>query len=62
MVKHSLKYECDDTVYEKQTSKVLPFDKLRPELQKILKLSAPLKGTVPEWDLNGDIARNNAMK
>ena len=56
------KYDRDDTVVEKHTSKVLPFDKLRPELQKILKLSAPLKGTVSEWDLNGDIARNDALK
>ena len=35
-------------------SKILPYKELRPELQKILNLSAPLKGTVPEWDLNGD--------
>ena len=42
----------------KGDKKVLSFDELRPELQTILNLSAPLKGTVPEWDLNGDIARN----
>lgn len=42
-------------------SKVLSFEQLRPELQEILNLSAPLKGTVPEWDLNGDVARNDII-
>lgn len=45
----------------KHASKVLSFDELRPELQNILKLSAPMKGTVPEWDLNGDIARSETL-
>ena len=41
---------------------ILRFEELHPELQEILELSAPLKGTVPEWDLNGDIARDEALK
>ena len=41
---------------------ILRFEELQPELQEILELSAPLKGTVPEWDLNGDIARDEALK
>ena len=52
---------CDDAVFDKRTSKTLPFNELRPELQNILKLSAPLKDSVPEWDLNGDIARNDSL-
>ena len=42
-------------------SNILPYKELRPELQKILNLSAPLKGTVPEWDLNGDNDRNEIL-
>ena len=42
-------------------SKILPYKELRPEIQKILNLSAPLKGTVPEWDLNGDYDRNEIL-
>ncbi|MGM9697799.1 MAG: hypothetical protein ACI3Y0_04060 [Prevotella sp.] len=56
------KNEYDDTVAEYHASKILHFEELNPKLQKILKLSAPLKGTVPEWDLNGDIARNETLK
>ena len=56
------KAECGNAVIEKRSSKVLPFKDMNPELQNILKLSAPLKGTVPEWDLNGDIARNDSLK
>ena len=50
---------------EKEASEdihILRFEELRPELQEILELSAPMKGTVPEWDLNGDIARDEALK
>lgn len=54
--------EFDSVVVDKRTSKALPFNELRPELQNILTLSAPLKGSVPEWDLNGDIARNDSLK
>ena len=54
--------ECESVVVDKRNSNVLPFNELRPELQNILKLSAPLKGSVPEWDLNGDIARNDSLK
>lgn len=41
---------------------VLPFDQLRPELQEILALSAPMKGKLPEWDLNGDLAREEVLQ
>ena len=47
---------------DKTDTKILSFDQLRPELQDILKLSAPLKGTVPEWDLNGDMARQESFQ
>ena len=40
----------------------LPFDQLCPELQEILALSAPMKGKFPEWDLNGDLAREEALQ
>lgn len=40
----------------------LPFDQLCPELQEILALSAPMKGKLPEWDLNGDLAREEALQ
>ena len=54
--------EFDSVAVDRRSSKVLPFNELRPELQNILTLSAPLEGSVPEWDLNGDIARNDSLK
>lgn len=41
---------------------VLSFDELRPELQHILKMSEPMKGKIPEWDLEGNLTREEAMK
>lgn len=43
-------------------SNVLSFDELHSELQEILTMSAPMKGQIPEWDLEGDIARKEVMK
>ena len=40
----------------------LQADRLRPELQEILALSAPMKGKMPKWDLNGDSAREEALQ
>lgn len=45
----------------KGSSNTLSFDKLRPELQEILTISAPMKGQLPEWDLDGDMAREEAL-
>lgn len=56
------KTRSDEAGTQNNSSKVLKFDQLRPELQEILNLSAPLKGTIPEWDLNGDEARNDALE
>ena len=53
--------ECGAAI-DRHEPKVLPYEQLRPELRAILSLSEPLKGTVPEWDLNGDTARNDALK
>lgn len=41
---------------------VRSIEELSPEIQEMLSLTAPLKGTVPEWDMNGDIARTEALK
>lgn len=43
-------------------SNVLSFDELHSELQDILTMSAPMKGQIPEWDLEGDIARKEVLK
>lgn len=52
----------DSTPKTSENAVVLQFDELQPELQEILDLSAPMKGTVPEWDLNGDVAREESLK
>lgn len=43
-------------------SKVKSIDQLSPEMQALLTATAPLAGTVPDWDLNGDVAKNEALK
>lgn len=59
----SLREQNDNEIMENCDSdpNVLPFDKLHPELRKILKLSESLKGTMPEWDLNGDKVRDEIL-
>lgn len=47
---------------QKISSKIKPVNQLSPEIQEILAATAPLQGTVPEWDLNGDMARSEALK
>ena len=41
---------------------VFSYNELSPELQRILEMAAPLKGTVAEEDLDGDLARTEALQ
>lgn len=53
--------------YSERINKLLSIPKknreeLSPEMQELLAVTAPLKGVVPEWDLNGDMCRTEALK
>lgn len=43
-------------------SRIKTLEELSPEVQTLLTATAPLAGSVPEWDLNGDVAKNEALK
>lgn len=47
---------------KESSTNIKSLDELSPEIQEILSMTYPLKGTVPEWDMNGDMARSEALK
>ena len=52
------KKQRDCAAVDSKKSKALPYESLSSELQEILSLSEPLKGTVTEWELNGEGMHN----
>lgn len=42
--------------------RVRTFNELAPEVQDLIRMTEPLKGTVPEWDLNGNITKTEVMR
>lgn len=48
--------------YQEKDSKVKSFNQLSSDIQQLLNITSPLKGIVPEWDINGDIYRSEALK
>ena len=56
-----LKVARQNKTKQAKMSKIKTIEELSPEIQELLSMTEPLKGTIPEWDLNGDTARTEAL-
>ena len=57
-----VKLSARSTKEHSSKAHVFSYNELSPELQRILEMAAPLKGTVAEEDLDGDLARTEALQ
>ena len=57
-----VKLSAQSTKSYSSKAHVFSYNELSPELKRILEMAAPLKGTVAEEDLNGDLARTEALQ
>ena len=57
-----VKLSARSTKAHSSKAHVFSYNELSPELQRILEMAAPLKGTVAEEDLDGDLARTEALQ
>ena len=57
-----VKLSARSTKEHSSKAHVFSYNELSPELKKILEMAAPLKGSVSEEDLNGDLARTEALQ
>ena len=57
-----VKLSAQSTKSYSSKAHVFSYNELSPELKRILEMAAPLKGTVAEEDLDGDLARTEALQ